>query len=526
MAQNKDKKLFEKFKTDPVFYVDKALGHRTWSKQIEFLESVRDNQRTAVMACHGSSKTFTAAELAIWWFKTHYPAVVVITAPKEAQIRDYMFKEMKSFYSKAKVDMGNDELDTLRIKWIKSDGKENSDAFIVGTTSSEPSHFEGFHSTKILLIIDEAKGVANNMYASFEGLLTSKNSKMILISTGGSDSTMYSKCFTTNRSFYNCITINAFSTPFFPKNIKRKNYKTHDQYAIAVYNQWEADCNNPDYDRKNYEWELKYMDKTGMVTPAYEKSLREMWGSESVEYRQKVFAENCAISEQQLLSTRELEAVWAKNPDNLPDKESIDYPNPKAGNDNIGSDVGFENDRSCVVRKQGNTFTDIDIIEGSDSVKLSFFITEKYQGRKIKPQIDSNGIGRGTYDVLKNMGHQPVGILYQEKPTNNAKFVNLRAELFWEFREAIRNKELWFLVDKSKMDLVIEEFTSIRFFTNLKGQIQIASKKDIKKILGRSPDIADAIILSTAKQTVDYEALKKRKKELEANMKFGDLGRN
>ena len=523
-VQNKYTQLFERFKKDPVYFVEKGLGHKTWSKQREILESVRDNPRTSVIACHGSSKTFTAAEVAMWFFKTYYPAVVIVTAPVWRQVKNYMFMEMKKLYSTAKIDLGSDDLLQTEIKWIGSNGKPHPEAKIIGVSTDDPTKFEGWHSANILLLADECRGIESNLFPSFDGLLTSHNSRMLLFSTGGSDSSEYAKTFTTNRSLYNTITIDAFSTPFFPQNIKRKDYKDHDTFSEAVYKQWKSDCTNPEYKKDNYEWPLELMPKIGMVTPEFERLQRVQWGSDSVPYKQKVFAMNVANVEEQLLSVAELEAVWANNHDNLPDKESIDYPNPKAGSDNIGADVGFENDRCCIVRKQGNTFTDIDIVEGSDSVKMSFFITNKYTNHRLQVNVDANGIGKGLYDDLKHMGQRANPIYASEKP-NNAKFINLRAELFWLFREAIRNKELWFLIDKSKMDLVIEEFTSIRFFSNIKGQIQIASKKDIKKVLHRSPDVADAIVISTAKPSIDYEALKRRKAELENNMNFNDLGR-
>ena len=356
--------------------------------------------------------------------------------------------------------------------------------------------------------------------------MTSKNSRLLLISTGGADNTMYSKTFTTNRSLYNTIKIDAFSTPFFPKSVKRKNYSTHDEYAIASYDKWKKDSDAVDaggsYDKEDYEWPLEFMKKVGVVTPNYEKSLREQWGSESIEYRQKVFAENCELTDRQLLTLAEMEKCWAKVENNLPVKGSHNYPDPRKGTTQIGVDVGFEQDRSCIVKKEGNVFSSMKLIEGSDSVKLGFYITERYE-KQIQVNVDANGLGRGTYDNLKNMGHRCSPIMTASKPAN-LKFVNLRAELFWTFREAIRAQELWFLLSKDQFAFLVEEFTSIRYKFDLQGRIQIASKADIKKILKRSPDSADAVVLAIAQPSVDYASIKKRKAAMEAKRQFGDLG--
>ncbi len=47
------KTLLDEYRADPVFFVEHALGHYTWSKQREILRSVRDFKRTGVRACHG-----------------------------------------------------------------------------------------------------------------------------------------------------------------------------------------------------------------------------------------------------------------------------------------------------------------------------------------------------------------------------------------------------------------------------------------------------------------------------------------
>ena len=42
---------------DPAGWVRDRLGEHLWSKQVEILESVRDNRRTAVHSCHGAGKS-------------------------------------------------------------------------------------------------------------------------------------------------------------------------------------------------------------------------------------------------------------------------------------------------------------------------------------------------------------------------------------------------------------------------------------------------------------------------------------
>jgi hypothetical protein len=71
---------------DPVLFAEVMLGHEVWSKQRQILQSVATCSRTAVKACHSSSKTFTAAEAVLWWITSHEEAIAVTTAPTWTQV--------------------------------------------------------------------------------------------------------------------------------------------------------------------------------------------------------------------------------------------------------------------------------------------------------------------------------------------------------------------------------------------------------------------------------------------------------
>ena len=78
--------LLDEYRENPVFFVEHALGHKTWSKQREILQSVREHKKTAVRACHGSSKTYTAAEIGVWFLNSFNNSKVITTAPTFSQV--------------------------------------------------------------------------------------------------------------------------------------------------------------------------------------------------------------------------------------------------------------------------------------------------------------------------------------------------------------------------------------------------------------------------------------------------------
>ena len=86
--------LMRRYRDDPVFFVEHALGHMTWSKQREILKSVRDNEKTAVRASHGVSKTYAAAEAVVWFLNCVPNSKVITTAPTWTQIAMLLWSEI------------------------------------------------------------------------------------------------------------------------------------------------------------------------------------------------------------------------------------------------------------------------------------------------------------------------------------------------------------------------------------------------------------------------------------------------
>jgi len=112
--------------------------------------------------------------------------------------------------------------------------------------------------------------------------------------------------------------------------------------------------------------------------------------------------------------------------------------------------------------------------------------------------IDTIGVGAGVYDnclqLLQNQKKNinVVRVNSAERPENDLdkqKFVNVRAEMWWKATEKLRENK--FLLEGDGE--LIREICAVKYFIK-NGKIQIESKDDIKKRLGRSPDNADCVI--------------------------------
>ena len=77
------------------------------------------------------------------------------------------------------------------------------------------------------------------------------------------------------------------------------------------------------------------------------------------------------------------------------------------------------------------------------------------------------------------------------------RFRNRRAELFWRLREALERGEVS-LPDDEELHA---DLSALRYQFTQDGRIQIESKDECRKRLGRSPDRADALALAWAAAT-------------------------
>ena len=164
---------------------------------------------------------------------------------------------------------------------------------------------------------------------------------------------------------------------------------------------------------------------------------------------------------------------------------------------NDPSRFGDDENVTYVMELIGNTAKIIDtmILEHKSTMdtagRLSA-IKKKYDAQVIA--VDSIGIGAGIVDALYDLKEPILSINSSSKPTlqtAQTKYLNLRSQMWMEAGK-------WFSegrVSLPKENLLTGQLASIKFDFATGGRIQVESKEDIKKRLGRSPDRADAFIM-------------------------------
>jgi hypothetical protein len=104
---------------------------------------------------------------------------------------------------------------------------------------------------------------------------------------------------------------------------------------------------------------------------------------------------------------------------------------------------------------------------------------------------DTVGWAHGAVDICRSAGRQVYAIQF-DKPSANPRYFNMRAQMWMEMADWIKGGGCL-----PKIPEMIAELTTPTYFFS-SGKFQIEAKDQVKKRLGRSPDLADAKALTFA----------------------------
>ena len=168
---------------------------------------------------------------------------------------------------------------------------------------------------------------------------------------------------------------------------------------------------------------------------------------------------------------------------------SFSRPKDTEGQVEFGVDVArFGNDRTVITKRKGLAMLDCWQFTKQDTVETANFImAQATQEDMIK--VDDTGVGGGVTDILASNGYNVVPVNFGESANDKDKYPNAISEMWFEFAEMIGDITL---ID---MDGLLEELTTRQWKMDNKGRRKVESKDDFKKRYGRSPDIADSVLL-------------------------------
>ena len=434
-----------------------ALGHSLWGKQIDIAESVRKNKRTTVRSCNGAGKSFTAADIILWYLSTRSDSIILTTAPTFRQVKDILWKEINNTHSRALLNIGGNLLDTALTfgeKW-----------YATGLSTDQPDRFQGYHAVRILIVVDEAAGVDERIFGAIEGNLSSEHSRLLLIGNPTNLSGTFYNSF--KQDNYNHIHISAFDTPNFTA------------FGITIE------------DIRKNTWREKItaeLPRPYLVTPewVYDKFLA--WGEDNPMWQARVMGEFPQQGDDTLIPLIYIEQATQRQLEVKEEDEEM-----------IGADIArFGTDKTPFAYRKGPKIMDIHQHAYMDTMATSQ-VLHTYCGMhpRAGANIDEIGVGAGVVDRMKQLNPYKTiqGINVGVAANDPEMFFNLRAEMFWALRERFVDGSIQIPNDEELKG----QLASIKYKYTPKGQVQIESKEDMKKRGLPSPDKADAVALSFLK---------------------------
>lgn len=133
-------------------------------------------------------------------------------------------------------------------------------------------------------------------------------------------------------------------------------------------------------------------------------------------------------------------------------------------------------------------------VQGMKTLEFSSVVSVECEGANLI-KWDGTGVGTGAGQLLQShpiIGDKFDSVKVGEPSTDPEKYFNLRAELYWKLK-------LW-LESGGKLvkHPAWEQLLVIKYKVNSKGQIQIISKDELRKMNIASPDDPDALSLTFA----------------------------
>lgn len=441
IAGNPFIEFLSRYQFDSVAFVREVLGKEPEPYQIRILQAYdRGERRQSIRSGHGVGKTAVLAWIVVHALVFKKPCKIACTAPTGGQLFDALAAEIKTWLKTLPPAIRSlFDIKSERIELLAAP----EEVFVSFRTSSieKPEALAGLHSDDgwVLLIGDEASGIPDPIFESASGAMSGHNAMTLLAGNP------------------------VRSVGFF--------YDTH--HSLAEF--W-------------FTTHISCVDSQ-RVSRDFIEDMRRRYGEHSNAFRVRVLG-LFPLSDDDAVIPRELAEPALKR-----DVKAIKV------RPIWGLDVGKDRDRSALAKRRGNVLMEkVGTWQGLDTMELSGRVYEEYKKTALDDRpsdinVDAIGLGAGVADRLRELGLPARAINVSELPAMTDRYRNLRAELWFKARAWFAARDCNIAGDED----LREELVAVTYkIPETNAKIQIQAKKDMKK----SPDLADAFILTFATEAI------------------------
>lgn len=430
-------------------------GPDTW--QIELLSHIRDELargekiiRVAVRSGHGVGKSASFSVVTDWAMSTFEDTRGVVTANTERQLRTKTWVELAKW---RRLSLTKDLFKLKATSLFSNDPEHRSEwRFDMSPWSERNTEaFAGLHNKgkRILLVMDEASGIADIVWEVAEGAMTDEDTQIIWLAMGNptKNTGRFRECFGPDGRFahrWKQITVDSRTSKITNKKLIDQWIKDygldHDFVRVRVLGQF------PKHDVSSF------------------------------------------ISREAVLSALE------RKLDFTPIEPVV-----------LGVDVArYGNDNSVIFPRQGRDARSrpVEIYSGLSLLDLADRVAgarRKYSASMV--YVDATGLGAGLVDILRGMKIPVIEVNFSAAASpsrvQGVRYRNKRAEIWGAVRDWLPGAALQnVVIDRDYT--ILDDLTTTQFYYTPNDEIQLEPKEEIRRREGRSPDLADALAVTFA----------------------------
>ncbi len=436
---------------NPVLWCREVCGCILDEWQAEILMAMfrGGEKKVSVRSGNGPGKTCLAALAGLYFLTTRPYATVVCTAPSQSQLVNGLWRECRYWYDRSPVLQ---QLLIFTATKIAVKGHEKrwymvATTATISTESGVAEGLQGVHGDHILVIVDEASGVAEPVMSAIEGLLTQEDNIAFLIGN--------------------------------PTRCKGYFYETHTKFS--------------------HRWKTFHIDtedllksgKSSRVTEDFIESVAERYGRDSAQYGIKVRGN---------FPKEDLD-VWISEYD-FERALSDYYIATPLGNVSVGWDIARKGaDSTCRAIFIGRNlekltmFKNLRIDQISDKVEETKRV-DLVTGHVINQYIDAIGMGVGVSDAFAR-DRTVHGVITTLNANDKSVFANYGSELAFLIKRGFEQGRLGINPKISNLKLLREDLCDRKLIiSDTSGKTTLEPKDGFRKTHGhRSPDCGDAFLL-------------------------------
>ncbi|MGR6127189.1 terminase B [Paenibacillus sp. SER-28] len=445
------KKRMQVYRKSPKTFFKEILNFSPDKWQESVSDDIAKYRFVSVRSGQGVGKTALEAAISLWFLCCFPFPRVVCTAPTRQQLNDVLWAEISKWQSQSPI------LKRI-LKWTKTKiYMKNYEErwFATARTATKPENMQGFHEDYMLFIVDEASGVDDRIMAAIFGTLSGDYNKLFMCGNPTKTSGFFFDSHNRDRAIYRTHQVSCLDSPRTSKEniemLKRKYGEGSDVYRVRVQGQFPRGEAG-----------------TFITLEATEHAAKEV----------KIEPTGTTL-------------VIGVDVARYGDDETSMYAG--IGKKTVG---------------QHSHFKESTMVTVGNAIRLAKDMLLKHpEVEHVKFNIDDTGVGGGVTDRLIEVINEE-GYGWEVVPVNNGSSsldeycANLVTEMWQSVRTDLETNLTNFIKgDPGVMqlpddDTLISQLATRKWRMTSKGKMILESKDDMKKRGLKSPDRADAFVLT------------------------------